>query len=339
MIIRRCGGDTEPLVVPFDLSGARWDEAEVTFDCPGPASWCTRDMVNDAWYEWTAPCDGKATFDTCSGGSTPDTSLVVYEGCGCPVTSGDDGRIMGCSDFSSGECLLSSKVTKDVQAGMCYQLRLGGGSSERTAAGNLTISMTCKCAVGQVAFVDPPDTVVDARQPHPPNIPFPAQGIQSIAVQAFPGCDDPSCWSLCETGGGAPPGIVSVGPDLFIEGTYVLQLDRPLTPGEATTVTYTDHLGGGQTTATFYVHPANVDGDDFATGADVAAFIDCCLNQQCTAEMIAQQTYRCDIDHNGTIAPADLLREIDLLNGAEMHAPWLGTPKPSADGICPAQGR
>jgi len=56
--------------------------------------------------------------------------------------------------------------------------------------------------------------------------------------------------------------------------------------------------------------------------------------------MEVQKMYRCDIDHNGTIAPTDLLREIDLLNGAEFHStPWLGTPKPTADGVCPTQTR
>ncbi len=330
----------EHVAAPFDLSGKKFDKNPVTFDCPAPPPWCTRDLVNDVWYEWTAPCDGRATFETCDGDNTPDTSLVVYEGCSCPVeTPGDDGRIVGCSEFQGMGCFMGSKVSADVQADMCYQLRLGGGGTDRTPAGNLTITATCTCASGPVTFVDPPDAVVDARQPHPSTLPFPAQGIRSIAVQASPGCDDPSCWSLCETGSGAPPGIVSVDNRVFLDGTYVVQLDRPLTAGEATTVTYTDYLGGVRTTGTFYVHPGNVDGDDFATGADVTAFIDCCLNQQCTQEMSDQQTYRCDIDHNGTIAPADLLREIDLINGADFHVPWIDTRKPTAEGICPAQGR
>jgi len=262
------GGNDEPLVIPFDLSGTAYGEAAVTFDCPGPPSWCARDIINDAWYEWTAPCDGRATFQTCSGATTPDTGLVVYEGCDCPVeTPGDDGRILGCSEFQSIGCLGGSKVTGDVQGGMCYQLRLAGGSSNRTPAGNLTISMTCTCEGGPVTFVAPPDAVVDARQPHPPTLPFPAQGIQSITVEAPDGCDDASCWSLCETGGGAPPGIFAIDNRVAIDGTYVLQLDRPLTTGEVTTVTYTDYLGAQQTTATFYVHPGNVDGDGVADGA------------------------------------------------------------------------
>ncbi len=330
------GGDTEPLVIPFDLSGEKWGEAPVTFDCPGPPSWCTRDLVNDAWYEWTAPCDGRATFETCDGQNTPDTSLVIYEGCSCPVRNpDDDGRILPCHYPPGGlGCFGGSYVSGDVQAGTCYQLRLGGDNGG-TPSGDLTISITCTCAEGPVTFVDPPDAVVDARQPHPPDAPFPAQGIQSVAVEGPAGCDDPSCWSLCETGGRRPPEVVSVDNRVFIDGTYVVQLDRPLTPGEATTLTYTDYLGGGETTATFYAHPGNVNGNGVADGADVTAFIDCCLNQQCTAEMSAQRIYRCDIDHSGTVAPTDLLREIDLLNGAEMHTAWLGTPKPSANGICP----
>jgi hypothetical protein len=135
------GGDTEPLVIPFDLSGQAYDEAPATFDCPSPPSWCTRDLVNDAWFEWTAPRTGVATFETCAGDETPDTGLVVYEGCSCPVdTPADDGRIRGCSEIQGIGCFGGSRVRARVSAGMCYQLRLGGGSTDRTPAGNLRIT-------------------------------------------------------------------------------------------------------------------------------------------------------------------------------------------------------
>ena len=34
--------------------------------------------------------------------------------------------------------------------------------------------------------------------------------------------------------------------------------------------------------------------------------------------------YGCDLDRSGSCAPGDILRVIDLLNGADAYDPWLG---------------
>jgi hypothetical protein len=117
-------------VTPFDVAGA-------TFDCPGPPSWCMQTMENDLWYDWTAPASGVATIQTCDGANTPDTGLVVYEGCECPV---EDGRIVECNDFQRDPCFLGSKVTIPVVAGNCYKLRLGGHLGG-TPSGDLQIDL------------------------------------------------------------------------------------------------------------------------------------------------------------------------------------------------------
>jgi len=44
--------------------------------------------------------------------------------------------------------------------------------------------------------------------------------------------------------------------------------------------------------------------------------------------------YSCDIDRSGACNPADLLRLIDLMNGAGEFAPALGSVMPDAQG-CP----
>lgn len=44
--------------------------------------------------------------------------------------------------------------------------------------------------------------------------------------------------------------------------------------------------------------------------------------------------YSEDIDHSGVFTSADLLRLIDLLNGAGAYDPWNGTPLPDSAG-CP----
>ena len=157
------GGDTDPLVVPFDLSGGL-DYAPPEFVCPGPSRLCMSTLENDVWYDWTSPCRGEATIDTCEwvcdGGSdrsqpceddfdctnpgkcrTPDTGLAVYRGCECPV---EIPRELVCSDFEPYPCYLGSRVTFDVAEGACYKLRLGGHRGGEPA-GNMTINLTCDC--------------------------------------------------------------------------------------------------------------------------------------------------------------------------------------------------
>ena len=43
-------------------------------------------------------------------------------------------------------------------------------------------------------------------------------------------------------------------------------------------------------------------------------------------------TASCDTDRSGICGPADILRVIDLLNGADVYDPWLGRTLP----VCPS---
>jgi hypothetical protein len=126
--------------IPFDLSGGL-SYAPATFDCPGPA--CIElSLKNDVWYDFVAPIDGFATFDTCgtSDQDTPDTGLVVYDGCECPA---DDADVLGCNDFQFTPCFLGAKVENvPVVAGRCYKVRLGGHLGG-TPAGSLKITTRC----------------------------------------------------------------------------------------------------------------------------------------------------------------------------------------------------
>ncbi len=100
---------------PFDLTRA-------TFDCP--AEPCVPDARNDLWFDYTATCSGIARFDTCgaSSGTSPNTNLVVYEGCDrCPP---DEASVLGCNGDAFLGCGLASRVSVDVTEGHCYRIRL-----------------------------------------------------------------------------------------------------------------------------------------------------------------------------------------------------------------------
>jgi hypothetical protein len=191
------------------------------------------------------------------------------------------------------------------------------------------------CPDGPVTFVDPPDGVIDARQPHRPASGGNRQGIDTITVEAPPGADNQDCWTVCETVvEGSPNEIATIADNG--DGAFTLTLDRPLSAGGLTTITYTAD-GGAVYTGTYVSHPANIDGDAQADTDDLGTFINCCLNQQCDPGPTPAETpYRCDIDHSGGITPADMLRAIDLLNGADQFETWLDTPLPTSGGICPS---
>jgi hypothetical protein len=321
----------------FDLGGGLTN-APATLDCPEPppSPVCMDTMKADLWYDWTAPCNGTVTIETCGGSDalTPDSSLVVYEGCDCPVDLPMESApgIYACSDFLPSPCFLGSGLYNlPVEEGMCYKIRLGGSVTdpvEDSPAGPLKIDCTCvSCPVGPVNFVNPPDGMVDARQPHPPDDAGVLQGEQVFLVEAPSGAS-PDCWSFCDSDDTTENDIASIvdnGDD-----TYTVTLVNPMPAAHVTTITYTDDAAT-EHRGVFIAHPANVNGDSSAAPADILVIIDC-LNAVAVCE-----THQCDVDRSGVCGPPDILRVIDLLNGAGAYDSWLNSPAPVCDetNCCP----
>jgi hypothetical protein len=185
------------------------------------------------------------------------------------------------------------------------------------------------CPDNPVIFVDPPNGVVDARQPYPPANPANRQGIDTIRVQGVPGIDNITCWDRCETAqDGARNDIAEVIDNG--NGTFDVKLERSITTGAVTTITYRGKSGGTYK-AKFTSHPANVDGDSASSPVDILGIIDV-LNGVSPARW---GNYSADVDHSGMAGPADILRVIDLLNGADEFDPWLGVSLPQCGACCP----
>ena len=342
----------EHIEVPFDISGEAFNRAPATFDCPGPPVTCfdvTRIMQNDVWYEWTAPCDGTVTIQTCGfdddgqprDSLTRDTAMVVYDGCDSPVEIGTE---LACRYFEPSPCFLGSRVRNlEVTQGNCYKIRLGGrlgktydeypdGSGNYIPiAGDLRIDVSCvSCPSGPVSLVDPPDAVTDARQPYPPNDATTKQGIKELQVTAPLGAAEANwrdCWSLCETAPEGPANDISSIVDNG-GGDFTITLDRAISTGEVTTITYWAD-DGGHTTLVLNSLPADVSGDDTSAPSDILYLIDC-LNGVRTCEMP-----QCDVDRSGVCGPPDILRVIDLLNGAGEFDAWLNRTLPACGDCCP----
>lgn len=285
------------------------------------------DFGHDVWFNYTAPGHGFATIDLCLE-TDFDSGIAVYEGCQCPAQTTD---FILCNDDScppeDPEIAGASRVTFETNAGQCYKIRVGGFGSGTVGSGKITVGFTfidVFCPDGNVMFINPPNGTVDARQPSAPNSVVPLYGIQNITVAAPPN-GDISCWQLCETATFGLPNSIAGLTDNG-DGTYRIDLSRPVTPGATTRISY-NPISGPAISATYYFHPANVNGDGFATSIDILRLIDC-LNSVQPSTSCPHGVYSRDIDRSGVFSPPDILRVIDLLNGADLFTVWNATPLP-----------
>ena len=129
-----------------DVTALQFDTKQATFDGPGLCM-----TGRNIWYCYTASCTGDVTVSLL--GSSFDTLLAVYDGCGCDPTSND---LIGCNDDSSGQ---QSQVTFSAKAGNEYLIEVGGNDA---AKGQGVMSISCDTQTPP----DPPvsnDDCVDAE--------------------------------------------------------------------------------------------------------------------------------------------------------------------------------
>ncbi|MGB2985614.1 MAG: trypsin-like peptidase domain-containing protein [Phycisphaerae bacterium] len=173
-----------------------------------------------------------------------------------------------------------------------------------------------------IVSTDPPNCAIDARQPSDSDGSDP-DGWRQIEITFD--CTTASLPDLDFTArvepGGTPVDVVAA-----ISGTYTVTvaLDPPpdtiVEPGVWTCFTY-----HGQDRCLGYL-PADVNWSRTSDASDVLSVIDC-LNEVAPCEM-----WQCDADRSDLCAPADILRVIDLLNGADAYDPWLEKSLPD----CPS---
>jgi hypothetical protein len=127
--------EAEPLFVgatPFDTTG---------FSIDGPAhtpTQCSPDgqIHHDAWYRYTAGCDGLLQMSTCTDTSF-DTVLAVYADGACPPPAQ---ALLVCNDDALACGTGGSQVLLPVQAGQPYLVRVGGAGADQAGPGVLTVA-------------------------------------------------------------------------------------------------------------------------------------------------------------------------------------------------------
>ncbi|MGB2988290.1 MAG: hypothetical protein WBE26_20665 [Phycisphaerae bacterium] len=301
--------------------------------CPGPADCCSQAQTGGCEDE--ACCETICLCDPYCCEVSWDDACATYgfqdSGCGalllCGSLCGACGKpdagdcceangTPGCSDLTCCETVCSFDdycCNVEWDEGCATDGLSGTGYGAQVKCPDL-----CPiCPDGPITFIDPPDGVIDARQPHPPTDADARQGIDFVVVEGPAGIDKRNCWLPSETAADGPVNAVTDVVDND-DGTFTVNLARPISTGAVTTITYTDESGVSYT-GTFTSHPANVNGDVSSNAVDILAIIDI-LNGVRAAPW---GKYSCDVDHSGVCAPADILRVIDLLNGADQFEPWL----------------
>ncbi len=88
-------------------------------------------VFNDVWFCWTAPATGLIEVALC-GGTTLDTKMAAYPGCGCPTLD----STIACNDDS---CTLQSKLQFGATAGATYTIRVGAYAATGFGSGSFTV--------------------------------------------------------------------------------------------------------------------------------------------------------------------------------------------------------
>jgi hypothetical protein len=122
-----------------------FDTTEATFDGPGV---CISGSSKNIWYCYTATCTGCVTISLC--GSSFDTKLAVYDGCG---SEPDADNLLRCNDDF---CDRQSEIKLPVTAGNDYLIEIGGF---RTASGEGVLSISCDGGAGPPSNDDFSDAI------------------------------------------------------------------------------------------------------------------------------------------------------------------------------------
>lgn len=349
------GTDFSSCIGPGDFE----DNADVwhswTADCTGWATFSLCGSLFDTTLALYDACDGHELICDDDGCPLPDdprtrseVSLIVQK---------DQTYYIRIAGFGGSTGDYTLKVSP-CQRACCIPSGLCGFTDEQTCLGldgtlldpksqcrqrdlnRNGIDDACEpCPEATIATAAPPDGTVDARQPHVPDLRTRTLGIGSpgaLNTQREPiqiTLDPPAegaehCFLLCETR--VEPGRFEndIGTVEYLgEGQYEIVLQRAITVRAVTTLQYR----GDDSFVQYTSHAGNVDANEQADAADIAALIDCCLSNLCEP---AWDFYSCDLDRSGRVTPAELLILVDMFLGLKAYDVWKNTPRPE-NTICP----
>jgi len=152
-----------------DVTNMAFSTANATFDGQGVCM-----TSPNIWYCYTATCTGDVTVSL--AGSSYDTMLAAYDGCGCYPTFA--ANLIECNDDAGAS--YQSAVTFAATAGNQYLIEIGGYANE-TGAGLLTISCEGVVVQNKTDLGDAPDSTNNSGVAM---MAYPSQGMLPVVVQA-----------------------------------------------------------------------------------------------------------------------------------------------------------
>jgi len=267
------------------------------------------------------PVGACCTSGVCVLSTAADCS-GVYQG---------DGTTCDASICTLGSCCQADLTCRaDEVASQCN----AGGESFRPGVDCGTACPSTSCSLADVTDAVWDDATginqgghcaIDARRPFDPNVPGVPEGWDRLVLTFS--CDPATIglvvgdFSFSANSGGTLPNIQSIG---IAGNVATVQLDAPIAPGQWTCIT----AGGNEWCAGFL--PANANQDAVSNASDINALI----NSINLVPGFVLPEYATDIDRGAVTNPSDILRLIDLLNGAGTFDPWLGASLPVLN-LCP----
>ncbi|MCH8147816.1 MAG: hypothetical protein IH987_07455 [Planctomycetes bacterium] len=176
---------------------------------------------------------------------------------------------------------------------------------------------------------DPPDGAIDARQPHELNHRGVLFGWQDVRISYSESVADIAIEDI----------IIDLIPDsvpspevvklIDDNGSLHVFLNRPIPPGHWTCLSLTGTVGR---TCLGYL-PGDANGDGLSTAGDVLTLVDA-VNEVPDRQL---PEYSADIDRSGDVTGNDVMRLIDLLNGAASFDTWITRSLPDTNSIAPGR--
>ena len=152
-----------------DVTNLAFSTVNATFDGQGVCM-----TSPNIWYCYIASCTGDVTVSL--AGSSYDTMLAIYDGCGCYPTFA--ANLIGCNDDAGNN--YQSEVTFTANAGNQYLIEIGGYANE-TGEGLLSISCQGVVVQNKPDLGDAPDSTNNSGVGM---MAYPSQGLLPVVVQA-----------------------------------------------------------------------------------------------------------------------------------------------------------
>lgn len=274
-------------------------------------------------FTYTLQADSSATY-LANGQAFPIVALPVVQ----PLTLFVP-RV--CSNPTGGCCTLDPvdsfcEITCEEDCAGANQW-FGGVGSNCT-----TIEPDCFIIVDGPELTSPPHCSIDARRPFSPLTPSLREGFDhwDLVFSGAPGPneDGPEDFAISQFPAEAFPAPPTISSVDAVGGALVrVNLSAPIYPNRWTCLR---HIASNMRTCLGFL-PADVNSNRTASPADILNLIDN-LNGLLFPPLLSHQ---CDIDRSGACVSADMLTEIDLLNGARGYPMQNGQSLPSCPSASP----